>query len=556
MTGAFAEIAGLTLRHIGRRAPALRDLSLRWERGERLLLLGPSGSGKSTLALLLDGVIPHAMDAHWESGTVTVDGTETRAAGLASLSSTVGVVFQDPETQLVMLEIDDEIAFGLENHAVPRAAMAARIADARAQTGLDGVDLEIRYLSGGTKQRVALAAILALAPRGLVLDEPTANLDPVGTREFVDALGRLVGGRERSLLLIEHRLDQVLPFIDRVAVLGSDGRLAFSGTPREAFVDQMGRLDSLGVWVPQLRRLAALLGSDALPRDASEAADLVVARWPAGTTGAIDTRAAAASVVRAASVGYRYPGAERPALADVSLDVARGELVAIVGANGAGKSTLGLVLAGAVAPTAGAVTREARVAYVFQYPEHQFVSRTVADELRITLRARGLADDEVERTAMGLLERAGLRALAEANPFTLSHGQKRRLSVATALAADPDVLILDEPTFGQDERNTELLLATLEELRAEGRAIVAITHDQVLVADHATRVVALDGGRVAFDGPPDELFARDDLLARCSLRRPAIAEAFRLAHARRPDVPPLIGLAAARAALRPRGAAA
>jgi energy-coupling factor transport system ATP-binding protein len=550
VTDAFAEVAGLTLRHIGRRAPALRDLSLRWERGERLLLLGPSGSGKSTLALLLDGVIPHAVEAHWERGTVTVDGTETRSGGLAALSSTVGVVFQDPETQLVMLEIDDEIAFGLENHAVPRTAMAERIAAARAETGLDGVGLPIARLSGGTKQRVALAAILALGPRGLVLDEPTANLDPAGTREVLGAVARLVGDRERSLLLIEHRLDDVLSLIDRVAVLDGDGRLAFAGTPREAFVDQMGRLEALGVWIPQLRRLAALLGSEALPRDASEAADLIVARWPAGTMNVTDARVTAASAVRADSVGYRYPAAARLALDDVSLGVARGELVAIVGANGAGKSTLGLVLAGALDPSAGTIQRDGQVASVFQYPEHQFVSRTVAGELRVTLRARGLNAGQVERAAMELLDRAGLRALAEANPFTLSHGQKRRLSVATALAAEPDVLVLDEPTFGQDERNTELLLATLEELRLEGRAIIAITHEQALVADHATRVIALDGGRIAFDGRPAELFARDDLLARCSLRRPTVAEAFRLAHLRRPDVPPLIGLSAARAALR------
>jgi energy-coupling factor transporter ATP-binding protein EcfA2 len=550
VTGAFAEIAGLTLRHIGRRAPAIRDLSLRWERGERLLLLGPSGSGKSTLALLLNGVIPHAVEAHWEGGTVTVDGAETRTEDLAALSATVGVVFQDPETQLVMLEIDDEIAFGLENHAVPRGAMAGRIASARSETGLDGVDLPIARLSGGTKQRVALAAILALGPRGLVLDEPTANLDPAGTREVLGAVARLVEDRERSLLLIEHRLDDVLPFIDRVAVLERDGRLAFVGTPREAFVDQMARLETLGVWIPQLRRLAALLGSDALPRDAADAADVIVARWPAGASSATAPRAATAPVVSADSLTYRYPGAAGHAVDNVSIAVAPGELVAIVGANGAGKSTLGLLLAGAVEPSAGTVRRDGRVSYVFQYPEHQFVSRTVAGELRVTLRARGLTADEGERAVSSLLDRAGLSALAEANPFTLSHGQKRRLSVATALAADPDVLILDEPTFGQDERNTALLLETLDSLRAEGRAIVTITHDLGLVADHATRVVALDAGRLAFDGAPAELFANDELLERCSLRRPAIAEAFRLAHPRRPDVPPLIGLAAARAALR------
>jgi energy-coupling factor transport system ATP-binding protein len=172
------------------------------------------------------------------------------------------------------------------------------------------------------------------------------------------------------------------------------------------------------------------------------------------------------------------------------------------------------------------------------------------DELRATLRRRDLGAAELDRIALGLLERAGLAALAEANPFTLSHGQKRRLSVATALAAEPDALILDEPTFGQDARNTELLVETLDALRAEGRAVVAITHDLGLVADHATRVVALEAGRIAFDGLPADLLGDDALLARCALRRPPIAEAFRIASARRPDIPALIGLAAARDALR------
>jgi energy-coupling factor transport system ATP-binding protein len=550
VTVALAEVAGLTLRHIGRRLPALRDLSLRWERGERLLLLGPSGSGKSTLALCLDGVIPHAVDAHWESGSIHVDGTETRDSGLASLSSTVGVLFQDPETQLVMLEIDDEIAFGLENHAVPRAAIGERISAARAETGLEGVRAPIAALSGGTKQRVALAAILALRPRGLVLDEPTANLDPAGTREVLGAIERLVADRERSLLIIEHRLDDVLPFIDRVAVLDADGRLALSGTPREVFVAEMDRLGSLGVWIPQLRRVAALLGSDALPLDPAEAAAVIVERWPDATRAPAAAAAAGSPVIRAAALAYRYPAAPRPARDGASITVGRGELLAIVGANGAGKSTLGLVLAGALEPRSGSVERFGRIAYVFQYPERQFVARTVAGEVHATLHARGLRSGEVERFADDLLERAGIRGLGgeggrDRQPALLPVAQRERIRFA-----EPDGLILDEPTFGQDERNTELLVETLEALRAEGRAIVAITHDLGLVADYATRVVALEDGRVAFDGPPAELFDRDDVMARCALRRPPVAEAFRIASLRRPDVPPLVGLAAVRDALR------
>lgn len=549
MTDAFAEVAGLTVRHIGRRRPALRDLSLRWERGERLLLLGPSGSGKSTLALCLDGVIPHAMDVHWESGSVQVDGADTRTSGLAALSTTVGVLFQDPETQLVMLEIDDEIAFGLENHGLPRSAMTERVAEARVATGLEVASQSVAALSGGMKQRLALASILALRPRGLVLDEPTANLDPAGTREVLGAIERLVADRERSLLIIEHRLDEVLPFIDRVVVLDGDGRLALTGTPREVFVDQMARLAALGVWIPQLRRLAALLGSDALPADPPAAAVVILERWPAATTTAAPVPVVGAPVIRAVAVGYRYRGTRPRAVDGVTLTVGRGELVAIVGANGAGKSTLGLLLAGALDPGVGQIERSGKIAYVFQYPDRQFVARTVLGELQASLRACGLPEHEVERRANAQLERAGLRGLAAANPFSLSHGQKRRLSVATAIAADPDGLILDEPTFGQDERNTEMLVETLDALRVEGRAIIAITHDLALVADHATRVVALAEGRVAFDGPVVALFADDALLGQCALRRPPVAEAFRIASGQRSGLPCLPGLAAVRAAL-------
>src|SRR5713101_7088280 len=222
----FARAESLTVRHIGRKRPALQALDLEWEEGERLLLLGPSGAGKSTLALCLDGVIPHALDAHWESGALTVGGRDTRSSSLAELTRDVGVLFQDPEAQLVMLETDDEIAFGLENLGIPREKMRVRVHEARAATGLDGrTPRQLDRLSGGTKQRVTLAALLAMRPRGLVLDEPTANLDPAGAREILAAYERLCETRERSLLLIEHRLDLVLRLIDRVAVLGDDGAI-------------------------------------------------------------------------------------------------------------------------------------------------------------------------------------------------------------------------------------------------------------------------------------------------------------------------------------------
>ncbi len=523
-------------------------------------------------------MIPHGIDAHWESGSVTVDGADTRTAGFARLASTVGVLFQDPEAQLVMLETDDEIAFGLENLGIPRDQMRERVREARAAAGLDGrTPRQLNRLSGGTKQRVTLAALLAMRPRGIVLDEPTANLDPAGAREIIAAYERLCATRERSLLLIEHRLDLVLGLIDRVAVLGDEGSVALEGDCERVFMAEADRLDALGVWRPELAQLARALGGPTLPLDAAAAAVLIRERWPDTTYGVpadagtgyrtlaparagSHTPAPARSadpLLIARDIRHRYRGSDRDALGGVSLELDASSFTAIVGANGAGKSTLGLVLAGALAPTAGSVVIGGRpvaqsagaggIAYVFQYPERGFLCATVRAELAYSARAHGHAAPARDVDAM--LERFGLAALAEANPHALSHGEKRRLSVASALLGRPDALILDEPTFGQDQRHTRTLLTLLDEERRAGRLVVVITHDLSLVADYADRVVALDAGRVAFDGSPAELFTRLDLLTRCGLVRPPVAEAFAIARSARPDLPPIIGLEQARAAL-------
>lgn len=565
MTGPFATVDGLTLRHIGRRAAALRDLDLRWEEGERLLLLGPSGSGKSTLALALNGVIPHALDAHWEAGRVVVAGADTREIGLAATTAAVGVVFQDPEAQLVMLELDDEIAFGLEGRGMSRDEMRRRVREARLRMGLLGprVPDRLAALSGGMKQRVAVASILALGQRGIVLDEPTANLDPEGVRLVVEAIADIARDRSRSLLLIEHRLDAIGPLIDRVAVLAADGHLALEGAPDDVFDRRIGELDALGVWVPELARLGKMVGAAQRPHEVAAAARAIVEHWPSAA--APDARATPRREILLAAhdVAYRYREASVPAVDRASVHIAAGELVAIVGRNGAGKTTLGQLLAGAIAPTSGRVEMrgsdlrggarcDARVAYVFQYPAHQFVTSTVRDEIAFSLRATG-ADAGTRRRADDELARWGLDGLALANPHSLSHGQQRRLSVATALVTDPDAVVLDEPTFGQDRRQSEALLDALGSLHAAGRTVVLITHDLAVVADRAERVIAMADGRIAFDGPPTGLFARPDLLAACGLDLPPVAEAFALARRERADVPLIVGLRAARQALAVAG---
>lgn len=545
----FARAQSLTVRHIGRKRPALHDLDLEWDEGERLLVLGPSGAGKSTLALCLDGLIPHALDAHWESGALTVGGRDTRSASLAELTKDVGVLFQDPETQLVMLETDDEIAFGLENLGLPRDEMRERVAVARASMGL-GAEAPRRLdaLSGGTKQRVALASLLAMRPRALVLDEPTANLDPLAAREVITAFAALAARRERSLLVIEHRLDPLLRFIDRVAVLGDDGRLALAGDPESVFMGHAGDLDRLGVWQPELAELARALRAGRMPRHVDEAAALLVDRWPRGAGAQRrETPARGRVTVAAHGVAHRYRGDDRDAVSDASLELREGEISAIVGANGAGKSTLGLLLAGVLRPSRGAVEVSGDVAYVFQYPERGFVATTVRDEVRYA----ATIGRRIARDPDALLELFGLARLAAANPHSLSHGEKRRLSVASALVTSPTVLILDEPTFGQDLRNVRELVTILREERDRGTTVVLITHDLSLVAELADRAVAMAGGAIGFAGSPEELFQRSDV-ARFGLTLPPAAAAFARARERDRAIPPLTGLAAARTALATR----
>jgi energy-coupling factor transport system ATP-binding protein len=545
----FARAESLTVRHVGRKRPALRDLDLEWEEGERLLLLGPSGAGKSTLALCLDGVIPHALDAHWESGRLSVGGVDTRTASLADLASAVAVLFQDPETQLVMLETDDEIAFGLENLGVPREEMVDRIAEARAAAGLGAATpRRLDALSGGTKQRVALASLLAMRPYALVLDEPTANLDPVGAREVVTAFAALAIRRERSFLLVEHRLDPLLRFIDRVAVLGDDGRLALAGDPETVFMRRATDLERLGVWQPELAGLAQLLGAERLPTDVEAGAELVRERWPRVPLAPDRAPPTGAVRVDVRGVAYHYPRADRDAVIDVSLELHEGEVAAVVGANAAGKSTLGLLLAGAIRPSRGTVSVTGDVAYVFQYPERGFLTTTVRDEVRYAARM----GKPIARDPDALLERFALNRLAEANPHSLSHGEKRRLSVASALVTSPGVLILDEPTFGQDLRNTRELVAMLREERDRGTTVVLITHDLSLVGEIADRAIAVKGGAIGFDGTPGELFARAELRA-FGLALPPVADTFARAREQDPAIPPVVGLAQARAIL---GAAA
>jgi energy-coupling factor transporter ATP-binding protein EcfA2 len=465
-------------RHAGRRAWAVSGLDLRVEAGQRVLLLGASGSGKSTLIAGLAGLL-HTQDSGESVGSLTIDDCPTHEARHRS-----GLVLQDPETQLVMSRAGDDVAFGPENYGVARAEIWSRVDEALETVGFRyGRQRLTSALSGGEKQRLALAGVLANRPGLLLLDEPTANLDPMGADLVRSAVVRTLDRTGASLILVEHRVEQWLPFVDRVVVLAAGGGLLADGSAQEVFAAHGAQLRRAGVWLPgELRQHRAVPST--------------VASGPA--------------LIAAAQLRLRYRGADRDAVAGVDLDLGAGVTTAVVGPNGSGKSSLAGMLAGLVKPTAGRVWAADRpdralhrrsprslagvVGTVFQNPEHQFLTSTVRAELLLAPRRLGWSAARADTRADELLDRLGLTALAPANPFTLSGGQKRRLSVATALSAAAGVLVLDEPTFGQDARTWTELVALLSEVRNEGCGLLVVSHDEDFVARLADRVLTMTDG--------------------------------------------------------------
>jgi len=473
--GARVTASGWGWRHAGRARAAVSGLDLDIRPGERVLVLGPSGAGKSTLMHALAGVLGDDEDGD-ETGELLVDGRRPSQS-----RGRVGLVLQDPDSQVVLARVGDDVAFGCENLAVPAVEIWPRVRRALADVGLD---LPLAHptsaLSGGQKQRLALAGVLAMRPGLVLLDEPTANLDPDGVVEVRDAVLRSVEATGATLIVIEHRVAVWQHVVDRIIVLDPAGGILADG-PTGTVLDAEGeRLAAAGVWIPRF------------PPETPDRR---------GRTDSDDGRLLLTA--EGLAVG-RVPFARKQAVVvadDLTLGIRAGTATAITGPNGTGKSTLALTLAGLLAPAGGRLSAEAslaaglgpaphrwrsrdlleRIGTVFQDPEHQFLAGTVWDELAIGPRALGLDGTARTERVDGLLHRLRLDHLADANPFTLSGGEKRRLSVATVLATRPRLLVLDEPTFGQDSRTWAELVRLLAELLDTGTAVVAVTHDEQFV---------------------------------------------------------------------------
>ncbi|MDO4761328.1 MAG: ABC transporter ATP-binding protein [Corynebacterium sp.] len=464
------QVRGLSFRHASRKKHALKNLHFTVEAGERVLVLGASGSGKSTLLAALAGVL--GADEGERTGEIVTTGV-------------VGMVMQDPDSQVIAGTVGDDVAFGCENLCIPREEIWPKVRAALDAVGLDcPLDHPTAELSGGQKQRLALAGVIAMGADIIVLDEPTANLDPQGVREVVAALTQVAQRTGATVIVVEHRVETWAKLATRALVL-ADGVIAADGPVAEVTATHGAMLADQGVWMP---------GHDpTFPP---------VEKISATTDSAVSTHDL--------EIGWTTAQPVPP------ITIPLGASTVITGANGAGKTTLMLTLAGLKKPLAGHIEYHPditqglgqdlhewksaqlaqRIGYVFQDPEHQFVARTVREELLVGVRQKKLFraatyTPEDEAKAEEILHRLRLEHLAKANPFTLSGGQKRRLSVATALINAPRLLFFDEPTFGQDRTTFIELVSLMRELTNTGTTVISISHDELFIAAMADQEIRL-----------------------------------------------------------------
>ncbi|HEX4205522.1 MAG TPA: energy-coupling factor transporter ATPase [Ktedonobacteraceae bacterium] len=546
----------------------LRALSFSIQHGECFGITGASGAGKSTLCRALLGIIPHNARLTSEQlpnyfrGTMQIFGEAVTAQ--TARTQRVGMVLQDPENQFLRMSLLHELALGLQLQDLPNEEILARAYHALNWVGLGHLWHGAAYLhpadlSGGQKQRVAIASFLAMRPRILILDEPTSDLDPVGKREVIETLARLRRDYHMTVILVEQDPEILATFCDRIALL-HQGKLALVAPPAQ-FYTERALLEDSGASVGELTRIAWNTGHTYQARppltlDEAATAFAITTTCAAPPDDVEPVTTTNEPVIEAHNVRYDY-GDGTTALSSIDLTLHRGEMLALLGPNGSGKTTFAKILAGIYRPTGGQVrvlgqdlaTRKVRrllarsVGYVFQNPDHQLFCRKVSDEIEYGLKNLGMNVAQRKVRCEATLEAVNLSDYANEDPLFLSKGQRQRLAVAAILAMGPDILIIDEPTTGQDSRSISSIMSLLRTLQQQGKTILIITHDMTLVTEYCQRVVAFRDGHVSFTGTPQALFTDLDMLQQTGLQPPGAAQLTLRLRALNPQFPPLLTVA-------------
>lgn len=545
------EIRDLCYSYPNAKSRALKGVDLTIDEGEFVLLTGPSGCGKTTFCRCLNGLIPHFYNGELE-GEVNVAGLSIKDNSTPRLAQDVGLIFQNPDNQIFALTVEKDVAFGLENLGVPRETMLVDIDWALNTTGISPLKARGTHeLSGGQKQRLSIASILAMRPKILVLDEPTSFLDPLGAIRIFNVLETLNREHGITIILIEHRVDLAAQYVHKVIIF-SDGRIQRSGSPDEVFTLEETRLT--GVGIPKILELSQRMSQknfafERLPLSPDAFVEQIEKQLPLSGdklpkksfneslkqfTGEINM----SPIIQVEGVSYSYPSGVQ-ALNDVSLTIHKGEFVAIMGENGAGKTTLVKHFNGLLRPREGSIRVEGvdiskvsvasisqKVGLVFQNPDDQLFSENVTSEISFALHNFGFNKNVVEKRVRWALNLLDIERYSDSSPFILSGGERKRVALASVLAWDPEVVVLDEPTIGQDYAQKERLRHFLMQLRTQGKTTVIVTHDVEFVAECRPRIVLMADGRIIADGTTKEIMTNAKAMERASVSPPEITKIF------------------------------
>ena len=535
----------LSFQYVTSKTVVLDHISLTVKEGDYLAVLGPSGSGKSTLCLTFNGIIPKSI-AGKMSGDVTVNGLNTRDHEVYELAEKVGIVLQNPESQLFAMSVEEELAFGPENLGLPREEINRRIEEATKIAGIKDRERFPFSLSGGEKQKLTIASMLTMQPSYLVLDEPTSQLDPRGRKDVYAVLEKL-HKEGMSIVLIEHDTEYVAEHAHTVVVV-EEGKIVKSGSPKKIFSDVEG-MKKMGIKVPEVAEFTYELHKRGIVTQIcttlKEAEPLVghLRKGKKGRKGKEREKAERNNtplnpyhgdpIINVKNLSFQYTDAR--VLCDVNLTINGGEILALIGQNGSGKTTLVKHFNGLLRPLQGeifvdgepvkekSVAEMARkVGYVFQNPDHQIFADTVFDEVEFGLKNLEVPESERAERVLQVLEQTDLHKYRNVHPTSLSGGEKQRLAIASVLVMNPKILILDEPTTGLDLRSSRSIIELVKDLHAKSHTVILVTHDMKLVAEMANRIVVLREGRIAADGSPRQIFSDRTLLYENFLEEPQI----------------------------------
>ncbi len=550
----LVEVRNLTFTYPDAPEPIINELSLTIFPGELVILTGPSGCGKSTLCRHFNGIIPHLSSGEVSSGTVLVKGMDVSQTLVYQMATHVGMVHQNPDSQLVCLEVRDELAFGPENVGLSHEEIVSRVTRVIDWIQLHKIaDLLTFQCSGGQKQRVALGSSLTLLPDLLVLDEPTTDLDPVGTQEVVQTICTLRDTLGLTFVIVEHGLDELLDVADRLIVM-ERGKIVLDGAPADLLAHHYDDMERIGLRIPQhitiARRLAQVRGEETGFSLGKPDAVRAFAEWAEVFTAPVILPARQAEplskegprnmvpTVKVENVAFSYAGGQN-VVEDINLEIMPGEFVAMVGANGSGKSTLARLLIGLLHPQKGKITilgmdtrktpigdLTMRAGYLFQNPDAQLFNTSVEAEVAFGMRVKHMPAEDISQRVDEVLTLLGLQHFKDRHPFALSRGERQRLALATVLVTDPDLIILDEPTTGQDRIMLDSLIDLMRQwIERKRTTVLMIAHDMGLVCQHAERTIVMSGGRLICDGPTGEVFySHFNTLREMSLIPPSVVE--------------------------------